>query len=151
MSDEGDDLDCRTSAGLNGVAPRQRATPGTGRQTSAPPEFLLDLDQRSNDLIDTELTFCAGRAQGRPMKDYQMHLEKLCADAAECVLISDQATNPEKQHRLQGSSSTREKFTRRFDADSPDELGHDLQLQPATHLGCVAGFDRSGARSRQLG
>jgi hypothetical protein len=48
-----------------------------------------------------------------------MHLEKLCADTAECVLISDQATNPEKQHRLQGSSSTREKFTRRFDADSP--------------------------------
>ena len=31
------------------------------------------------------------------MKDYQKHLEKLCADAAECVLISDQATNPEKQ------------------------------------------------------
>ena len=58
---------------------------------------LLDLDQRSNDLIDTELTFCAGRAQGRPMKDYQKHLEKLRADAAECVLISDQATNPEKQ------------------------------------------------------
>jgi hypothetical protein len=48
---------------------------------------LLDLDQRSNDLIDTELTFCAGRAQGRPMKDYQKHLEKLRADAAECVLI----------------------------------------------------------------
>jgi hypothetical protein len=38
------------------------------------------------------------------MRDYQKHLEKLCADAAECVLISDQATNPEKQHRLQGSS-----------------------------------------------
>jgi hypothetical protein len=82
MSDEGDDLDCRTSAGLNGDAPRQRATPGTGRQTSAPPEFLLDLDQRSNDLIDTEFTSCAGRAQ----KDYQKHLEKLCADAAECVV-----------------------------------------------------------------
>ena len=31
------------------------------------------------------------------MKDYQKHLEKLPADAAECVLISDQATNPEKQ------------------------------------------------------
>jgi hypothetical protein len=31
------------------------------------------------------------------MKDYQKHLEKLRADAAECVLISDQATNPEKQ------------------------------------------------------
>jgi len=82
---------------LNGDAPRQRATPGTRRQTSAPPECLLDLDQRSNDLIDTELTFCAGRAQGRPMKDYQKHLEKLRADAAECLLISDQATNPEKQ------------------------------------------------------
>ena len=40
------------------------------------------------------------------MKDYQKHLEKLCADAAECVLISDQATNPEKQHRLQGSSGS---------------------------------------------
>jgi hypothetical protein len=38
--------------------------------------FLLDLDQRSNDLIDVELTFCAGRAQGRPMEDYQKHLEK---------------------------------------------------------------------------
>jgi hypothetical protein len=72
-------------------------TPSTRRQTSAPSEFLLDLDQRSNDLIDTELTFCAGRAQGRPMKDDQKHLEKLRADAAECVLISDQATNPEKQ------------------------------------------------------
>jgi hypothetical protein len=60
----------------------QRAAPGTCRQTSPPPEFLLDLDQRSNDLIDTELTFCAGRAQGRPMKDYQKHLEKLRADAA---------------------------------------------------------------------
>ena len=57
---------------------------------------MLDLDQRSNDLIDTELTFCAGRAQGRPMKDYQKHLEKLPADAA-CLLVSDQATNPEKQ------------------------------------------------------
>jgi hypothetical protein len=57
---------------------------------------LLDLDQRSNDLIDTELIFCAGRAKGRPM-NYQKHLGKLCADAAECVLISDQATNPEKQ------------------------------------------------------
>ena len=31
------------------------------------------------------------------MKDYQKHLEKLRADAAECLLISDQATNPEKQ------------------------------------------------------
>jgi hypothetical protein len=82
---------------LNGDAPRQRATPGTRRQTSAPPECLLDLDQRSNDLIDTELTFCAGRAQGRPMRDYQKHLEKPRADAAECLLISDQATNPEKQ------------------------------------------------------
>ena len=51
----------------------------------------------SNDLIDTELTFCAGRAQGRPTKDYQKHLERLRANAAECVLISDQATNPEKQ------------------------------------------------------
>ena len=71
--------------------------PAPRRQTSAPPEFLLDLDQRSNDLIDTELTFCAGRAQGRPMKDYQKHLEKLPADAAECLLVSDQATNPEKQ------------------------------------------------------
>ncbi len=71
--------------------------PAPRRQTSAPPEFLLDLDQRSNDLIDTELTFCAGRAQGRPMKDYQKHLEKLRADAAECLPISDQATNPEKQ------------------------------------------------------
>src|SRR4029077_14354516 len=80
--------------------------PASRRQTSAPPEFLLDLDQRSSDLIDTELTFYAGRAQGRPMKDYQKHLEKLCADAAECVLISDQATNPEKQHRLQGSSGS---------------------------------------------
>jgi hypothetical protein len=40
------------------------------------------------------------------MRDYQKHLEKLCADAAECVLISDQATNPEKQHRLQGSSGS---------------------------------------------
>jgi hypothetical protein len=82
---------------LNGDAPRQGATPRTRRQTSAPPEFLLDLNQRSNDLINTELTFCAGRAQGRPMKDYRKHLEKRCADAAECVLISDQATNPEKQ------------------------------------------------------
>jgi hypothetical protein len=81
--------------------PRANARPGTRRQTSAPPEFLLDLDQGSNDLIDTELTFHAGRAQGRLMKDYQKHLEKLCADAAECALISDQATNPEKQHRLQ--------------------------------------------------
>jgi hypothetical protein len=85
---------------LNGDAPRQRATPGTRRQTSAPPEFLLDLDQRSNDLIDTELMFCAGRAQGRPMKDYQKHLEKLRADAAECLLISDQATNPESKNCL---------------------------------------------------
>jgi len=31
------------------------------------------------------------------VKDYQKHLEKLRADAAECLLISDQATNPEKQ------------------------------------------------------
>jgi hypothetical protein len=31
------------------------------------------------------------------MKDYRKHLEKLGADAAECALIGDLATNPEKQ------------------------------------------------------
>jgi hypothetical protein len=31
------------------------------------------------------------------MKDYQKHLEKLRTDAAECALISDLATNPEKR------------------------------------------------------
>jgi hypothetical protein len=34
---------------------------------------------------------------GHRAKDYQKHLEKLRADAAECVLIGDQATNPKKQ------------------------------------------------------
>jgi hypothetical protein len=31
------------------------------------------------------------------MKDMQAHLEKLCADAAECKLISDLATDRKKQ------------------------------------------------------
>ena len=31
------------------------------------------------------------------MKDYQAHLEKLRADAAECTLISDLATDPQKR------------------------------------------------------
>jgi hypothetical protein len=34
------------------------------------------------------------------MKDYQKHLAKLRADAAECALISDLATNPAKRERL---------------------------------------------------
>ncbi|MET3840416.1 hypothetical protein [Bradyrhizobium sp. OAE829] len=31
------------------------------------------------------------------MKDYQVHLEKLRTDAAECRLISDLATDPKKR------------------------------------------------------
>ena len=31
------------------------------------------------------------------MKDYRRHLEKLRTDAAECKLISDLATNPQKR------------------------------------------------------
>jgi hypothetical protein len=31
------------------------------------------------------------------MKDMQVHLEKLRTDAAECALISDLATDPEKR------------------------------------------------------
>ena len=57
--------------------------------------MLLDLDQRSTDLIDARLAFL--HWTGRPMKDYQKRLEKLRADAAECALISDLATNPEKR------------------------------------------------------
>ena len=32
-----------------------------------------------------------------PMKDYQTRLEALCKDAAECALISDLATTPQKR------------------------------------------------------
>jgi hypothetical protein len=32
------------------------------------------------------------------MKDMRAHLEKLRADAAECALIRDLATDPEKRH-----------------------------------------------------
>ena len=31
------------------------------------------------------------------MKDFQVHLERLRKQAAECVLICDQATSPEKR------------------------------------------------------
>ena len=38
------------------MPPRQRATPGTRQQTSAPPEFLLDLDQAPTALWDANST-----------------------------------------------------------------------------------------------
>lgn len=37
------------------------------------------------------------KAWGRAMKDYQTHLEKLRADAAECRLICDLATDKAKR------------------------------------------------------
>jgi hypothetical protein len=39
----------------------------------------------------------SAREWGRPMKDYQKHLEKLRTDAAECRLISDLATDRSKR------------------------------------------------------
>jgi len=47
------------------------------------------------------LSLLSGRLRkvtgGRAMKDYQTHLEKLRADAAECALIRDLAMDPEKR------------------------------------------------------
>jgi hypothetical protein len=58
------------------------------------------------------------------MKDMQAHLEKLRADAAECALIRDLATDPKK----------RELFTRL-----------------AEHLGVLAGEVEAAIASQQSG